>query len=189
MDSLHSLIKHHQDSYWQHLGINQDWTFEVTTLDVPGSYAKKYLIHFRSQDGTLQQKLLLKQYDQDSVNFSLVQNEFFGMNATYKAFITTPCFRAPRPYGLVLTEKILFMEYCCSVNLNNILSKSLGLSRLILLHNVQKNLLNTTAQIGRLLAEFQKVPIDARSVVGDSAWSEKHFLGHLEACKNLGIPS
>ncbi len=138
----------------------------MTVLNVEGDDAKKYLIAFRSQDGLPQKKVLLKQYTKDWVSFSKVQNEFRGLNVTYEAFSRTPYFRAPQPYGIVLQDKILFMEYCPSINLQRMLWTALKLSRLRLSVMQHESLLRSAVQTGNLLAEFQKIPV-ALSEVGE----------------------
>jgi hypothetical protein len=160
----------------------------MTRLDVLGGNAKKYLIVFRSPDGLPQKKVLLKQYVEDWVPFSTVQNEFRGLNITHEAFSRTQCFRVPQPYGIVLKDRILFMEFCPSTNLHQMLWASVKFSRLSFYGH--ENLVRTAAQIGRLLAEFQKIPINQSEAGGraDSSWYEKVFLTHLKVSEDLGIP-
>lgn len=194
LDRLRSLVLREQQTRWEAFGFSPEWSFDLVPLEAEGENAAKYLATFFSKEGKPQRAVFLKQYHHPQIDGAVVENEFCGIEIAQRAFQSTERFRAPRPYSRRLDEKILFMEYCPSVNLKKILFGPLRFSRFLILGRDRKRLLEYMGEAGRLLAQFQRIPVghhtaeEKETAEGIVLRYEGQLLRHLGICRRGGFP-
>jgi hypothetical protein len=173
---------------WTQFGIDSAWSPSIRRLQTDGENATKFLVSFRDNRGRSQKQVLIKHYVADWVEPVAVETEFQGLHIVSAAFQRTRRFRAPIPYGRRPEQKLLFMEYCPSIQLNRWFLKSLRFSRLWLPQTARTTLLSTAANVGTMLAEFQRIP-RTEKISTDALLSDYRafFLGHLESCRQAGL--
>jgi len=191
---LQSLVAREQQNHWERFGFSPDWSFKILPIAEEGENAEKFIVTFFSKGGKREKSVFLKRYLHPQIDRSTVENEFQGLRLTYEAFKETDRFRAPRPYGRLPEEKILFMEHYPSASLKRVLFRPLRLSRFFLSDGSKESLLRKVADAGRLLALFQQIPVsvhptdERETSEGILLRYEKQFLHHLRACQEAGLP-
>jgi hypothetical protein len=174
---------------WAQFGIDSAWSPSIRWLRTDGENADKYLVIFSDESGQPQKQLLIKHYVADWVEPTTIESEYQGLHIVSAAFQRTGRFRAPIPYSRRPEQKLLFMEYCPSIQLNRWFLKSLRLSRLWLSPTVRATLLSAAADVGTMLAEFQRIP-RTEKVLTEALLSEYRaaFLRYLESCRQAELP-
>jgi tRNA A-37 threonylcarbamoyl transferase component Bud32 len=191
---LRSIILREQQTRWGTFGFSPEWSFTLAPIEAEGENASKYLATFFSSEGKPQRSVFVKQYHHPKIDGAVVENEFRGIQITYQAFQSTGRFRAPQPYSCRPGERVLFMEYCPSVSLKKVLFRSLRFSRFFLLGRDRQRLLELMMEAGRLLAYFQRIPVDhhpageRQTAEGVVLRYEKQLLRHLGICRKAGFP-
>ena len=156
---LQSLIGREQKNQWERFGFSPDWSFQICPIAEEGENAEKYIVTFFSKGGTPEKRVFLKRYLHPQIDRLIVENEFQGLRLTHEAFKGTVNFRSPQPYGRLLDEKIIFMEYYPSTSFKRVLFRRLRLSRFFLSEASKELLLGRVTDAGKMLALFQEIPI------------------------------
>lgn len=191
---LRSMVLREQQTRWGAFGFSPEWSFNVVPIEAEGENAAKYLATFFSKEGEAQRTVFVKQYHHPQIDGAVVENEFCGIQITHQAFQSTDRFRAPQPYSCRLGEKILFMEFCPSVSLKKVLFRPLRFSRFFLPGRDRERLLEYMIEAGRLLAQFQQIPVQHHPAGGKETAEgivlryEKQLLRHLGICRKGGFP-
>jgi tRNA A-37 threonylcarbamoyl transferase component Bud32 len=191
---LQSLVSREQKNQWERFGFSPDWSFKILPIAEEGENAEKYIVSFFSKGDAPVKQIFLKKYLHPQIDRVTIENEFQGLRLTYEAFKEAGSFRVPQPYGRLLDEKIIFMEYYPSVSFKRMLFRSLRLSRVFLPDESKNALLKKVADAGKMLALFQQIPLsvhptdERETSQGVLLRYEKQFLNHLRACHDAGLP-
>lgn len=191
---LQSLVGRELKNRWERFGFSPEWSFRIVPIAEEGENAEKYIVTFYSEGAKAEKRLFLKRYVHPQIDRVAVENEFQGLRLAHEAFKEAARFRAPQPYGRLLDEKIIFMEYYPSVSFKRVLFRPLRLSRFFLSGEERESLSRKVTAAGRMLALFQQIPISVRptdereTVQGILLRYEKQFLSHLRACHEAGFP-
>jgi len=191
---LQSLVGRELKNRWERFGFSPEWSFRIVPIAEEGENAEKYTVTFYSEGRKAEKRLFLKRYLHPQIDRVAVENEFQGLRLTHEAFKETARFRVPQPYGRLLDEKIIFMEYYPSVSFKRVLFRPLRLSRFFLSGEERESLSRKVAAAGRMLALFQQIPVsvhptdEEETAEGIVLRYEKQSLSRLRACHEAGLP-